>query len=282
MHAYRVLVVDDNIVNRKIVKRRLEGTKQFRCDCAESGEECLRIMEQTEKDGNPFSLILMDEELGESKRGKLQGHNTVELLRKGGHSLPIIMFTTKTSFDSLRKYSLSGADALLRKGKLRSNFADSMRMAITVLQESIKKSSNNFRSPSSECSEFTSKGRIKISLIEKIQEQKLALKENVSLCYSSPCRSRRLRKSSSMEHETCRTPSPLRRKLPGFVRGQRPMIPVTQRLLEINNSPFMSLKKELATLVHKLATKQPRLAVHGDQTVRCPPMDVQKPTVETF
>lgn len=198
-------------------------TEFFYCDCTESGEECLRIMEKSVRESKRYDIILMDEELsvntsGGKERKTLQGHDTVKLLRKAGHTLPIIMFTTKNNFDFLRVYATSGADAFMLKGKFGSNFANSIHKAITVLSKYSKKNVKGFRGCSSPLR---------------------------FLCYSTPCPVRWLK--GKTDSNKLFSPKSIRRE----VREKIPMLPTSKSLLEINKcrSPFLlSLRRELTGL----------------------------------
>jgi len=61
MQQFRLLVVDDNILCRRILTRMLTDMS-FRVTAVNSGEECLAELQQAEND-DPYSLILMDWEM---------------------------------------------------------------------------------------------------------------------------------------------------------------------------------------------------------------------------
>ncbi len=64
LSAARLLVVDDNPTNRRIVERMLSA---WGCDCesACSGKEALSLLEQTATDGQAFDLVILDVQMPE-------------------------------------------------------------------------------------------------------------------------------------------------------------------------------------------------------------------------
>jgi len=80
----RVLVVDDVLVNRKVMGRRFRQPPFSEFDItvsyASSGEEALRKIEEADADNKAFDVIVMDEFLYDSG-GVLLGHETVERIR---------------------------------------------------------------------------------------------------------------------------------------------------------------------------------------------------------
>jgi CheY-like chemotaxis protein len=58
----RVLVVDDNATNRRILEEQLVNWRICPTLVA-SGPEALGALQQAEKDGAPFSLVLLDAQM---------------------------------------------------------------------------------------------------------------------------------------------------------------------------------------------------------------------------
>ena len=58
----RVLVVDDNEINRKIYRQMCEGWG-YRPEVAEEGVEALSLMERAAKEGAPFELVILDQQM---------------------------------------------------------------------------------------------------------------------------------------------------------------------------------------------------------------------------
>ena len=61
---HRVLVVDDNSTNRKILRHQLLAWK-MQPDCAARGEEALRMMRDAASAGKPYNLVLLDHQMPE-------------------------------------------------------------------------------------------------------------------------------------------------------------------------------------------------------------------------
>jgi signal transduction histidine kinase/CheY-like chemotaxis protein len=119
----RVLVVDDMVMNRKIISRKLTSLKPFSelgwtFEQAKTGEECLEIME---KHGGPssFDVIWMDEILS-SAGGILLGSDTIAMIRakekeKGVKGAVIVSSTGNTTEKDCAKYKAAGADFVAGK-----------------------------------------------------------------------------------------------------------------------------------------------------------------------
>ncbi len=55
---WRVLVVDDNVVNRQLLIEVLDG--QGQCDSAANGREAVEAHGLSVREGNPYDVILLD------------------------------------------------------------------------------------------------------------------------------------------------------------------------------------------------------------------------------
>ena len=60
----RVLVVDDNATNRAIVSAYLSARVTV-CDQAESGVDALAMLEAAARDGRPYQVIVLDNQMPE-------------------------------------------------------------------------------------------------------------------------------------------------------------------------------------------------------------------------
>ncbi len=108
----RVLVVDDNRVNRRLIEANLfrEG---FDVHCAESGAQCLEMLEADE--GTPdegFDMVLLDIMMPE-----IDGIEVLRRIRKTNSrmELPIIMVTSKDESEDVIEALEAGANDYVMK-----------------------------------------------------------------------------------------------------------------------------------------------------------------------
>jgi CheY-like chemotaxis protein len=117
----RVLVVDDNEINRRVAIRMIERLEH----CAESasdGEQALQAV-RTAKDG-PFDVVLMDVQMP----GMTGYEATRRLAAEWGETMPRVVMLTANAFDEDREHARSaGASGYLTK-PLRT---DDLRRALS-------------------------------------------------------------------------------------------------------------------------------------------------------
>nr|MBQ8253648.1 response regulator [Lachnospiraceae bacterium] len=105
---YRVLIVDDNRVNRKVVYHMLEQYK-FILDEAENGKEAIQMVSQ-----NKYDLIFMDHMMPE-----LDGIETTRILRKEYkdkiEGTPIVALTANALVGAKEEYLRNGFEDFLSK-----------------------------------------------------------------------------------------------------------------------------------------------------------------------
>ncbi|HTS76662.1 MAG TPA: response regulator [Bryobacteraceae bacterium] len=103
----RVLVVEDNVINQKVIGRMLEKLG-IRCDVAANGREALELMELL-----PYDLVFMDCQMPE-----MTGEEAaVEIRRREGprRRVRIVAMTALTTVESRERCLASGMDAFLSK-----------------------------------------------------------------------------------------------------------------------------------------------------------------------
>ena len=83
----RILVAEDNPVNRKLVTRLL-GKAGISPVLVENGEEALATALEAQSSGDPFDVILMDMQMP-----VLGGYDATRRLREEGYDLPIVALT---------------------------------------------------------------------------------------------------------------------------------------------------------------------------------------------
>ena len=104
----RILCVDDNNTNRKVTKEML-SIYRIHVDTAESGEECLRILEE----GNRYQMILMDQMMP-----GLDGIQTAEEIRKMSadiRRIPLIALTADAVVGARERFMEKGFQDYIAK-----------------------------------------------------------------------------------------------------------------------------------------------------------------------
>jgi two-component system chemotaxis response regulator CheB len=124
---YRVLIVDDSVVMRRIVKQALEGDPDIEiAGVAANGKIALAMVEQCTPDA-----ITLDIEMPE-----MDGLQTLRELRGSGILTPVIMFSTLTERGALGTLDAlaAGADDYVAKPSNVSSAQDSMlRIRLEVI-----------------------------------------------------------------------------------------------------------------------------------------------------
>lgn len=100
----RVLAVDDNAVNLRVLKGLLRST-DMNVDIASSGKECLNLLEE-----NSYHLILLDHLMPE-----MDGIETLKQLRAMGCETPVVALTANAISGARESYMEAGFDDYLSK-----------------------------------------------------------------------------------------------------------------------------------------------------------------------
>ena len=104
---YRVLLVEDNIVNQRVCQRILQRAG-FSCDVAADGREAVELHESM-----PFDIILMDCQMPE-----MDGYSATELIREregDGPRIPILAMTANALAGDRERCITAGMDDYLSK-----------------------------------------------------------------------------------------------------------------------------------------------------------------------
>jgi len=107
----RILVVDDNIINREVVSTMLERANA-RVSQAEDGSKAVEQVRAASAPAQAFDLVLMD-----MRMPVMGGIEATRLIREMPHGqlLPIIAFTADTMSDDRDRVFEAGANAVLSK-----------------------------------------------------------------------------------------------------------------------------------------------------------------------
>jgi two-component system, cell cycle response regulator DivK len=102
----RILYVEDDSINAFVMQKLLRNN--FHVIHVPDGESCLSILSHQK-----FDLILMDINLG---RGKMDGVETLQKIRKGDHAgLPILAITSYALPEDEDRFIHEGFDAYMAK-----------------------------------------------------------------------------------------------------------------------------------------------------------------------
>eukprot|EP00850_Spirogloea_muscicola_P021188 SM000240S08605 [mRNA] locus=s240:98267:103716:+ [translate_table: standard] len=101
----KVLVVEDNMVNRKIL-RKLLSSFDIACDEAEDGRKAVEIC----KSGRSYDMILIDKEMP-----VMDGHEATRELRAMGIKTPIVGLTGNALDSDRNQFLAAGVDEFLTK-----------------------------------------------------------------------------------------------------------------------------------------------------------------------
>lgn len=125
--AAKILVVDDNVINRKVFINLLKRT-QASIDEAESGAQCLELIKYKR-----YDIIFMDDMMPE-----MDGVETFDRIKETEHmckDVPIVMLTANAVVGAREKYLEHGFDEFLSKpidSKKLENIVDSLLRNIKV------------------------------------------------------------------------------------------------------------------------------------------------------
>jgi len=124
LHGMRVLVVDDQETSRTVLRGYLESWK-FVVTTASSGLEALAIIEQAEKDAQPFDLLILDWKM--PGMDGLQLAQTVDKKHEVDQHQPIMIMATGFTLDELKaEQNTSILDAVLLKPIMPSPLFDTI------------------------------------------------------------------------------------------------------------------------------------------------------------
>ncbi len=119
--SYRILVVEDNLDNTKLVTWLLED-ESWEYECATTAEEGLELVRM-----KPFDVVLMDISLP-----GMNGDEATKLIRQDPayQTLPIIALTAHAVADEREKILTSGVNALVTKPIDETALVDVIKQAL--------------------------------------------------------------------------------------------------------------------------------------------------------
>ena len=105
----RVLIVEDNLVNRRVLRKLLER-RGLDVETAVDGSEGLQRAQQSVGTSKPFQLVFMDMHMP-----VLDGYTTTRMLKDTEFQAPIVALTASAMADDRRRCLDAGCDDYLPK-----------------------------------------------------------------------------------------------------------------------------------------------------------------------
>ena len=136
----KVLVVDDNSDNRRIISRLLRDTGA-QWVFAENGQECLAAIEEAKAARSPIDLILLDMQMP-----VLDGYSAARRLRDKSCRIPIIAVTAHAMPDDRGKCLAAGCDDYLSKPVERGTFFTTLRKHLPASESEAESDPSGSRS----------------------------------------------------------------------------------------------------------------------------------------
>jgi len=131
LRAVKVLVVDDNRTNRRILEGML-GRWEMKSSSAQDGEEALTKLSEAQEAGQPFSLILMDMHMP-----NMDGFELIERIRQrpGASTATIMMLTSAGHRGDAARCQELGVSAYLLKPIRQSELREAIARVLGAREQ---------------------------------------------------------------------------------------------------------------------------------------------------
>lgn len=131
LQGIRILCVDDNAINREIIKRRA-GSLQIQCDVAMNAAEALSKLEKASNEKKPYALVLVDYIMP-----GMDGFELIQIMRRLNEiaNIPVIMLTPLGATFGLDEMKKLGISMCITKPLRQSKLYDGI---MTVLKNNYK------------------------------------------------------------------------------------------------------------------------------------------------
>ncbi len=133
MQGARVLIIDDNGVNRSILMEQMSAW-EFDSAASSSGREGLRMVESIISNGLPLDLIILDYQMPVMSGGQVLQHLRENPLTK---DIPVLMLTSVDSSQSNKKLNQLGAEGNLTKPARSSILLETILQIIANKREQV-------------------------------------------------------------------------------------------------------------------------------------------------
>jgi signal transduction histidine kinase/DNA-binding response OmpR family regulator len=126
LHGMPALIIDDNATNRRILSE-LAGQWKMKPHMCDSGESGLRELSRAASEGNPYRLLLLDEQMP-----GMGGMEVLDRVRRNPvlQSVVIMMLTSSDQVESAALCRKMGVETYLIKPISSSDLLSSIRLAI--------------------------------------------------------------------------------------------------------------------------------------------------------
>jgi len=171
---YKVLVVDDNMINRQILTE-LMNKWGFRSSEVESGSEAIKLLKEMPVD-DPFKIIITDNQMP-----NLDGIQFATQIKKHSewNDIVIIMLSSMNMLIQNRKESENLFDSFLTKPVKHSNLLDAILISLHKTKNNQDKNNIDLQAASFSDSEYATSSKnhkVKVLLVEdNLVNQKLAI-----------------------------------------------------------------------------------------------------------
>jgi signal transduction histidine kinase/CheY-like chemotaxis protein len=128
LHGMPTMIIDDNATNRRILSE-LTGQWKMKPHTCDSGEAGLAELSRAASEGNPYRLLLLDEQMP-----GMDGMEVLNRIRRNPvlQSVVIMMFTSSDQVESAARCRQMGVETYLIKPISPSDLPASIRLAIGV------------------------------------------------------------------------------------------------------------------------------------------------------
>ena len=100
----RVLTVDDDVINHKLIARIMRDEPMYEIESANSGEEALKMLGEKE-----YDLVLVDKQMP-----GMDGLETIARIKEN-HKMPIVLMTSEKNIDAAEGFASYGCDDYITK-----------------------------------------------------------------------------------------------------------------------------------------------------------------------
>ncbi|TAQ88057.1 hypothetical protein B7494_g3606 [Chlorociboria aeruginascens] len=126
----RVLVAEDNEINRKVVLGMLNLEEIYDVRIAKDGQEAYEMVKESMDKGQLFNLIFMDIQMP-----NIDGLQSTRMIRKMGYSAPIVALTAFSEASNVKDCYDSGMDMFLSKPIRRPALKQVLKKFATIPEE---------------------------------------------------------------------------------------------------------------------------------------------------
>jgi CheY-like chemotaxis protein len=173
LHGLRVLIVDDNAVNRRVLQEQLASWEMVSASYA-FGSEALLALDEARREGSPFDFVLLDYHMPEMDGGAV----AAAIKERAEHrNTLVVMLTSVGNIGEVRQMENVKVDACLAKPVRQSQLLNAMSTAWSRQQMSAPPAPRMSAAAESEHSgRFDGRGIRVLVAEDNLVNQKVAVK----------------------------------------------------------------------------------------------------------